>query len=139
MLTDIESQEYNTWFNSQIQDNKNLEFINTIYWRLETISCVLVLRNKFWFNKVLPSIELFWNNLVDERESGRYIERKKKKRKLELEDNKSKSDFPKLGCLIDPKLFEDPNVVNCTNKNESEKMEVDKVFTIDTEPYKPKN
>jgi putative phage-type endonuclease len=100
MLTDIESLEYNHWLESQLEENKELELINTIYWRLEVISCVLVLRNKLWFKKILPNIEMFWNNLVYERDTGIYRERIKKKRKLELEDAKSKSDFPVPGCLI---------------------------------------
>ena len=45
-------------------------------------------------------IEIFWNNLIEERKSGEYKERIKKKRKLEIQDNKAKSDFPNGGCLI---------------------------------------
>ena len=83
--------------------DSNIEYIKTLYWKLEKISCVLVLRNKFWFNTVLPDVELFWNNLVEERETEKYKERYSKKRKLQLEDQKSRSDFPKPGCLIDVK------------------------------------
>ena len=100
MLNDVNSKEYNDWFNEQILINKDKMFVNTIYWKLEVISCVLVLRNKHWFANVLPMIETFWNNLVKERESGEYKERIKKKRKLQIEDAKSKSDFPSGGCLI---------------------------------------
>ena len=77
-----------------------LELIKTIYWKLEVISCVLVMRNKFWFANVLPQIETFWNTLIKEREDGSYKDRYSKKRKLKMEDEKSKSDFPKPGCLI---------------------------------------
>jgi hypothetical protein len=100
MLNDVESKEYNDWFNEQILINKDKIFVTTIYWKLEVISCVLVLRNKHWFANVLPMIETFWNNLVNERESGEYKNRIKKKRKLQIEDAKSKSDFPNGGCLI---------------------------------------
>ena len=84
----------------KIEQNKEFTFINTLYWKLEIISCVLVLRNKYWFNTILPYIETFWNQLVSERESGLYKERISKKRKLKLEDEKSRSDFPNSGCLI---------------------------------------
>ena len=100
MLNDIECKEYINWFNEQILINKDKTFVTTIYWKLEVISCVLVLRNKHWFANVLPMIETFWNNLVKERESGEYKERIKKKRKLQIYDIKSKSDFPNSGCLI---------------------------------------
>ena len=99
-LNDVDSNEYAGWYNEQMQINSDKDFITTIYWKLEVISCVLVLRNKYWFSNVLPLIETFWNNLTRERESGEYKERIKKKRKLQIEDEKAKSDFPKGGCLI---------------------------------------
>jgi putative phage-type endonuclease len=100
MLNDIKSESYIIWLNEQNELYNEYEFIKTIYWRMEKISCVLVLRNKFWFDNILPYIETFWNNLVSERESGAYKARIKKKRKLEIADTKSKSDFPNSGCLI---------------------------------------
>ena len=100
LLNDVNSDEYKSWYQEQIIKNKDLELIKTIYWKLEVISCVLVMRNKFWFANVLPQIEIFWNTLVKEREDGSYKDRYSKKRKLKMEDDKSKSDFPKPGCLI---------------------------------------
>jgi hypothetical protein len=100
MLNDIYSDKYKLWLNEKTEQNKELIFINTLYWKLEVISCVLVLRNKFWFNTILPYIQIFWNQLVYERDSGLYKERISKKRKLKLEDEKSRSDFPEIGCLI---------------------------------------
>tara|TARA_B100000035_G_scaffold305590_1_gene306598 strand:- start:2254 stop:3579 length:1326 start_codon:yes stop_codon:yes gene_type:complete len=100
MLNDINSNIYIDWLTTVEEQNKELIFINTLYWKLEVISCVLVLRNKFWFNTILPYIQIFWNQLVYERDSGLYKERISKKRKLKLEDEKSKSDFPEIGCLI---------------------------------------
>jgi hypothetical protein len=61
---------------------------------------VLVLRNKLWIKNVQPSIEIFWNNLIEEKESGSYSERISKKQKMKYEEDKEKSDFPKAGCLI---------------------------------------
>ena len=103
LLNNIHSDEYINHYNEILNIKENVEnytFVKTIYWKLEVISCVLVLRNKLWFKDILPSIELFWNNLVYERESGIYKERLKKKRKLDYIDNKSRSDFPNSGCLI---------------------------------------
>ena len=107
MLIDLDSEEYKKWEHEEKEKNKDLELITRLYWKLVKISCVLVLRNKLWFKKVQPMIEIFWNNLVEERESGEYKDRIKKKRKLAFEDAKSKSDFPIGGCLINPALFKD--------------------------------
>ena len=100
MLNDPNNNEYILWLNEITETNKELLFINTLYWKLEVISCVLVLRNKYWFNKIIPFIETFWNNLVYERESGIYEERVNNKKKLKIKHEKSKSDFPQQGCLI---------------------------------------
>tara|TARA_B110000444_G_scaffold80834_1_gene76404 strand:+ start:4117 stop:5466 length:1350 start_codon:yes stop_codon:yes gene_type:complete len=113
MLNDLHSTEYKEWESKVMEKNKDLQLITRIYWKLVKISCVLVLRNKLWFKNVLPMIDVFWKNLVDERESGKYKERIKKKRKLSLDDAKSRSDFPTGGCLINTNLFnKEDNVEN---------------------------
>ena len=99
-LTDISSREYQEWESSKFRENENLEFITTLYWKLEKISCILVLRNKLWFNSIVNNIENFWKILIEEKESGKYLERKKNKRKYQQLDNKQMSDFPNSGCLI---------------------------------------
>lgn len=43
---------------------------STDYWYLEKQSCVLVERNKQWFEKALPIIEETWNTILKERETG---------------------------------------------------------------------
>ena len=100
---DFSSNEYISWYkNIEIKNSENKNIFNKyIYWKLEVISCILVLRNKLWFNNIFENINIFWKNLIDERESGKYKERIKNKRKLEIQDFKSKSDFPNPGCLID--------------------------------------
>jgi len=51
------------------------------YWYLEKQSCVLVERNKQWFEKALPLIEDTWNTILKERETG-YEHRAAKKRQI---------------------------------------------------------
>lgn len=104
MLIDQTSNEYKEWVTTAEQTNKDMEYVQTLYWKMEKISCVLVLRNKLWFDAIHNSIETFWNNLVYERESEKYKERIKNKRKLEIYDFKIANGLPQ-GCLIDSKLF----------------------------------
>lgn len=99
-MSKIDSKEYNTWTQAQLEKNSTKTYVRNIYWKLEKISCVLVLRNKLWFKNVQPSIEIFWTNLIEEKEAGTYVDRISKKRKMKYEEDKEKSDFPKLGCLI---------------------------------------
>jgi putative phage-type endonuclease len=100
-MSKIDTKEYHTWIEMQLIKNSTKTYVRNIYWKLEVISCVLVLRNKLWFKNIQPSIEIFWNNLIEEKESGTYVERISKKQKMKYEEYKEKSDFPNVGCLID--------------------------------------
>ena len=50
-----------------------------IYWYCEAYSCVLVKRNRPWFEMALPRIQELWNTVEKERVTG-YEHRKPKKR-----------------------------------------------------------
>jgi putative phage-type endonuclease len=99
-LNAIHSNEYISWTNAQLIKNSSKNYVSNIYWKLEVISCILVLRNNLWFKNALPYIEIFWNNLVVERDSGEYKERLSAKQKLKREHDKIVSDFPSSGCLL---------------------------------------
>jgi putative phage-type endonuclease len=101
-LNNIHSDEYNIWTAEQLKKNSNKKYVSNIYWKLEVISCILVLRNNLWFKNALPYIEIFWNNLVQERDSGDYKLRLSKKQKMKSEHEKMISDFPSAGCLLRP-------------------------------------
>ena len=115
--------------------SNDIVFEKTIYWKLETISCVLVLRNKYWFCTVLPYIQDFWDRLCYEKDTEKYKERIRKKRKIEYKHNKMFGDFPNSGCLIDPVLFSpEEKLKQEAEKQEKEKQTKEIVFT--TEIYK---
>ena len=59
--------------------DEKYSWIKTIYWKLDTYSCVLVPRNNYWFAAVFPQIKDCWDNIVKERETG-YDHRKPKKK-----------------------------------------------------------
>jgi putative phage-type endonuclease len=44
-------EEYHVWETEQMNERT---WVRTIYWRLEDISCVLIKRNKPWFDSVVP-------------------------------------------------------------------------------------
>ena len=74
-------QECPQWEESQIQEQESEEvtWIKNIYWRLKHYSCVLVKRNKIWFQYNIQEILNFWKIIEHERENG-YDHRKPKKR-----------------------------------------------------------
>ena len=45
-------------------------WLKNMYWKLDKWSCVLVLRNKQWYNQVLPVFKLVWDIIKRERIEG---------------------------------------------------------------------
>lgn len=60
-------------------------WVRNIYWKLEVFSCVLVLRNKFWFEKSLSSFSAIWDTIEKERVTG--WEHRAPKRKTSTQDS----------------------------------------------------
>ena len=48
----------------------NFIYVKSIYWKLEILSCVLVLRNRNWFNNNIKAIEKVWHIIEQERITG---------------------------------------------------------------------
>jgi putative phage-type endonuclease len=52
------------------QEPYNYVFLKFIYWKLDTLSCVLVLRNKQWFESNVEQLEKVWKTIEQERITG---------------------------------------------------------------------
>ena len=74
----------------------NMTYIKSNYWKLEKLSCVLVLRNKSWFKNNIQAIENVWNIIEKERITGYEHRAPNKKPKKEFNINTNISN----GCLI---------------------------------------
>jgi putative phage-type endonuclease len=59
--------------------SENLVLFNTLYWYLEEYSCVLIQRNRFWFQSAVQKIEQLWRIIEKERVEG-YEHRTAKKK-----------------------------------------------------------
>ena len=99
--TDEESSE-------NIQENIMEElsdciWVKNIYWKLDEYSCVLVLRNKLWFNKAIQVIKPFWDIIEKEKSSGFEHRAPKKREKKQIQQ----SEGTLIGkCFIDIKLLD---------------------------------
>jgi len=76
-FTILNEQELNEWFDLNMTQNSN--WIKTIYWKLDVYSCVLIKRNKAWFDYAIPLIQDIWNTICVER-LGDYSVRAPKRR-----------------------------------------------------------
>ena len=59
--------ESEAWFNDAMERNEAHMWMKTIRWRLEKMSCVLVLRNKFWFQHAIHVLADLWQTVEKER------------------------------------------------------------------------
>lgn len=72
-------EDYTVWEKKVMKQHEHDSWIHNIYWRLDELSCVLVLRNTSWFGDVISRMETLWNIVLKEREEG-YDHRAPKKR-----------------------------------------------------------
>ena len=78
---DINEKEFDDWYDEILEQNKEMTYIKNIYWYLKDYSCILVPRNRKWFNHVFPKLQHLWNTVLQERETGYEHRRPKKKNK----------------------------------------------------------
>lgn len=73
--------EIREWMEEQknLERPKNRVLLDVHYWYLDEYSCVLVRRNRQWFNECLPYVTELWNTIVKERVDG-YEHRAARKR-----------------------------------------------------------
>lgn len=117
---EISEKAFENWQTKIMEKHKDSTWIKNIYWKLDEISCVLVLRNKTWFNAAFPEIEKTWKLIQEEKING-YQHRapKRKEKKDDISKSKvkvikkngdyeeNKEECPQQGtCLIDVNLLE---------------------------------
>ena len=69
-----------------------------IYWKLEKISCVLVLRNREWFKNNIGQLEKVWKIVEEERVTG--YEHRAPNRKIKTESTKTYVEPESKGCQL---------------------------------------
>jgi putative phage-type endonuclease len=113
------SSELEAWFDQAMERNQAHTWIKTIHWRLEKMSCVLVLRNKTWFQHAIKAMDELWQTVLQERNNPDGYEHRGPKRKSPsahaLLSNPSNTNERK--CRID--------VANLEMEEEEEKDEKD--------------
>ena len=76
------ADEYEIWEAAVFSKHEQLRsiWVRTIYWRLDEYSCVLIKRNRLWFEEAVRVIECVWKTIETERQTG-YEHRAPAKRK----------------------------------------------------------
>jgi len=66
-------EEFDLWEEEMMtlyEEEKNMVWIKNNYWKLEQVSCVLVLRNKPWFEMNIGALKELWDTVEKERTEG---------------------------------------------------------------------
>lgn len=66
----ISKSEFDVWETEIMTKNNDLTWMKNLYWKLDQLSCVLVLRNPMWFKAAVPILENVWNIIEKEKISG---------------------------------------------------------------------
>lgn len=70
---------FEKWEQEMMEKNSDLMWVSNVYWYLDQVSCVLVLRNKLWFSEAVKKLEETWRTIETERVTG-YEHRAPKRR-----------------------------------------------------------
>jgi len=96
----ITSQQICEWEESQLEKYESTPYYYTfmkfIYWKLEIVSCVLVIRNKEWFQTNIGQLEKVWRIIERERIHGYEHRAPNKKLKKETKQN----EIVETKCLL---------------------------------------
>jgi hypothetical protein len=78
-LSESDFEEWKEATIKRMEADEEYEWITNIYWYLDKMSCVLVFRNRLWFDVAAKEINEVWQTILEERESG-YEHRAPRKR-----------------------------------------------------------
>jgi putative phage-type endonuclease len=66
----LSKKEFNDWEEKMMDEHSDKMWVKNLYWRLDQLSCVLVLYNKVWFNAAVKIFEKTWKIIEYERIHG---------------------------------------------------------------------
>jgi putative phage-type endonuclease len=90
----ISKTDFASWEETMMAKHEHNMWVKNIYWRLDELSCVLVLRNKFWFKQAIPILNDVWKTIEYEKINGYQHRSPNKKIKLD------KNAIPNVGLNI---------------------------------------
>lgn len=110
-------EDFDKWEEEICEKHSNHTWITNLYYRIDTISCVLVLRNKKWMKSAINTLGDIWKQILYDRENG-YEHRQPKSRSSFAYANNNKMNQGKTNCVINLvklKGFCDDNNISTTD------------------------
>ena len=91
-------KSFYAWFYECNEKYSDLTWITNIYWKLEVFSCVLIKRDRAWFQTSIQQIENVWSIIEKERISG-YAHRAPRKN-IKSHTSTSVQQQLSMGCML---------------------------------------
>ena len=91
-------KSFYAWFYDCNEKYSDLTWITNIYWKLEVFSCVLIKRDRAWFQNSIQQIENVWSIIEKERISG-YAHRAPRKN-IKSHTSTSFQQQLSMGCML---------------------------------------
>jgi putative phage-type endonuclease len=135
----IEPKDIDKWEEDMVDLYQSQEYgymwIKNIYWKLDQLSCVLVCRNKRWFQDNIPELQEMWNIIEKERVSG--FEHRAPNRKTKKYDETVGPIQNAFGCLLPYKgktsANVNANVPIIVNKQRSQSLTLQDIGDVDVD------
>jgi putative phage-type endonuclease len=96
---DIEEWQENT-VDMYANEPYKYTYMKTIYWKLDIVSCVLVCRNRKWFESNIQELSDIWSIIEKERVSGFEHRAPNRKQKKDISLDLSNNITANNGCLL---------------------------------------
>jgi len=99
-LNIINQVDVDLWMENtmELHHGKKMSWITNVYWKLDKLSCVLVLRNKEWFKTNVAQLENVWNMIKHDRIHG--FEHRAPSKRVAKTSAISKPYVSGSGCLL---------------------------------------
>lgn len=114
--------EFQKWEEEKMNElNNEYTWIKNLYWKLDCLSCVLIKRNKKWFNENIHFLEEIWKTIEYERIHG-YEHRAPNKKNKKIENKTENNDMTTLSnskCLLHVNIETGDVVIDTTKEEEN--------------------
>ena len=103
-FTLIDLDEVNSWQEQMVDLYQSTEYnyvwMKDYYWKMDIVSCVLVCRNRQWFESNIGELAEIWSTIVAERASGFEHRAPNRKPKSITTDLNNSNNLTSSGCLL---------------------------------------
>jgi putative phage-type endonuclease len=130
----MDQLQFEKWEQEMISTHEDsMIWVKNIYWKLDEVNCVLVLRNERWFNDNITDISNIWDIIIQERENG--FQHRAPTKKIKQSKATNRDDLEPNCCFIQINNNGKVTIDRTSRSNSIIDESHDHVITIRTESF----